>query len=52
MIGLTRSERAVDRQRVAGSKESIELPLGAAIVWSHRATRCIALPAYRICCGH
>jgi hypothetical protein len=32
MIWLARSERAVDRQRVAGSKEIIELPLGAATV--------------------
>jgi hypothetical protein len=32
MIGLARSERAVDRQPVAGSKESIELPLGAMAV--------------------
>jgi hypothetical protein len=32
MVGLARSERAVDRQGVADSKESIELPLGAATV--------------------
>jgi hypothetical protein len=45
MIGLAWSERAVDRQSVAGPKEIIELPLGAATVRSHRATRCIAPPA-------
>jgi hypothetical protein len=45
MVGLTRSESAVDRQSVARLKESIEVLLGAATFRSRRATRRIALPA-------
>src|SRR3954454_13340775 len=37
MIGLARSERAVDRQRVTGPKEIIELSFRPEKVRSHRA---------------
>jgi len=52
MIGSARSERTVDRQGVAAPKEDIEPLLGAAALCSLRATRCIALPANRVCCVH
>jgi hypothetical protein len=37
MIGLARNERTVDRQRVTGPNEIIELPFRPETVRSHRA---------------
>jgi hypothetical protein len=52
VVGSAWGERAVDRQRVAGSEEGIEPPLGATAARLHRATRCTALPTQRVCRVH